>query len=63
MRIHILLFILCHLQPSYIHIVSVWVTMSVQKERKKVAYLLEKEAEVQKLWEKEKAFEANASDT
>lgn len=37
--------------------------MSVQKERKKVAYLLEKEAEVQKLWEKEKAFEANASDT
>ncbi|KAK6739724.1 hypothetical protein RB195_008304 [Necator americanus] len=32
------------------------------KERKKVAQLLEKEAEIQKLWEENKAFEKDASD-
>lgn len=33
------------------------------KERKKVAQMLEKEAEIQKLWDDAKAFEADASDT
>lgn len=37
--------------------------MAAAKERKKVAQLLEKEAEIQKLWEDNKAFEANASTT
>ncbi|KIH61194.1 hypothetical protein ANCDUO_08542 [Ancylostoma duodenale] len=32
------------------------------KERKKVAQLLEKEAEIQKLWEDNKAFERDARD-
>ncbi|CAD6188440.1 unnamed protein product [Caenorhabditis auriculariae] len=32
------------------------------KERKKVAQLLEKETEIQKLWQQENAFEANSTD-